>query len=96
MPSHAMSLSRDITSLDNEKLTHAATEEKIGQVVYQIRPPEAPCPNDIHGIFYKKKWNIINKKVCGMIQDFLKHGHLLHALLELILHYFPKKIIRKS
>lgn len=38
VPSHAMYLSRDITSLDNQELTHRAIEKEVALVVHQISP----------------------------------------------------------
>lgn len=52
-PNLAISLSRDILSTDNERLTCELTDE-IYKVIYQISPLIALGPDTIHATFYHK------------------------------------------
>lgn len=59
----ALSLSKDISTEDNDWLTKEMYEEEVWQAVKQIGPLEAHHPDGIHVVLSKKCWSIIGKTI---------------------------------
>ncbi|KAL9683059.1 hypothetical protein QQ045_014873 [Rhodiola kirilowii] len=76
---------------DNDRLTAIPDEEEIHQVIKNLNPASAPCPDGFTGHFYHHCWQIIKMDLVRAIRAFFLGTPLPSSISSTNLVLIPKK-----
>lgn len=63
---------------------------EIEDALAEMHPCKSPGPNGFPALFYKKFWDFVGDDVCGLVLDFLNHGHMPEGLNYTYVVLIPK------
>lgn len=72
--------SKEVSEEESKELISVPGAQEIKEVVFAINPWKAPGPDRFSGIFFHHYWEIVQKDVVSMVQDFFSSGKLVGAL----------------
>lgn len=69
----------------NEALTKPATEEEIGDALFQIGPLKAPGPDGFPSRFFQRNWATLKKEVVEGVKNFFDDGIMQEGGNEMVI-----------
>lgn len=57
-------------------LSRPYSRDEIEIALAEMHPCKSPGPDGFPALFYKRYWDKIGDDICGVVLDFLEHGHM--------------------
>lgn len=79
-----------ISESNNEDLTALVTEWKVKLALFAIHPEKDSRPDGMTTFFYQKLWDIVNKDLTLMVNQFIIDGSMASGLNDTNICLIPK------
>ncbi|XP_020999491.2 uncharacterized protein LOC107489275 [Arachis duranensis] len=79
-----------VTRKMNDDLMAKIKDEEIKDAVFSMGSLKAPGPDGLNGLFFQQHWDILSKKVCGVVRQIFEEGSLPEDLGETTVVLIPK------